>query len=140
MGVKLGTDEIKYIGLFESMTGAIVKDCMLNEGKITFVVKEGEMGLAIGRKGANILRIKEMIGKGIEIIEYSSDPLTFIKNILKPAQIKSIHISERGNKKVAVLDVLRKDRGLAIGRNGKNIEKVKYLLKRHHDIDDVTIM
>ena len=72
MGIKISTDEIKYIGLFESMTGATVKDCIFedNKNKIVYVVKEGDMGLAIGKNGANAQRVKETLNKPIDIIEY----------------------------------------------------------------------
>ncbi len=143
MGVKLGTEEIRYIGLFESLTGATVMDCILEDdrGRVVYVVKEGEVGLAVGRNGANIQRVRDMIGKSVEVIEYSNDPTSFVKNILRPAQVRSAHISQRkGSKTVVMLDVPKKDRGLAIGKEGKNIERAKYLMKRHHNIDDVMII
>ncbi|MHC1608830.1 MAG: NusA-like transcription termination signal-binding factor [Candidatus Methanofastidiosia archaeon] len=143
MGVKLGPDEIRYISLFESITGANIKDCIVEdkEDNVVFVVKEGEVGLAIGKKGANIIRVREMINKGIDIIEYSDDPVVFLENVLKPAKIKNIVINEKhSNRREATVDVNKKDRGIAIGRSGKTINRAKILLKRHHGIDDVTIM
>ncbi|NMC58301.1 MAG: NusA-like transcription termination signal-binding factor [Candidatus Methanofastidiosa archaeon] len=143
MGIKLATDEIRYIGLFESMTGATVKDCIFedNKNKIVYVVKEGDMGLAIGKNGVNAQRVKETVNKSIDIIEYSEDPVKFIKNIIWPVKVKSIHVSERRDgKKIAVLDINKKDKGLVIGKEGKNIDRIKNLLKRHHNLDDIMIM
>lgn len=143
MGIKISTDEIKYIGLFESMTGATVKDCIFedNKNKIVYVVKEGDMGLAIGKNGTNAQRVKETLNKPIDILEYSDDPVKFIKNIIWPVKVKSIHVSERKDgKKIAVLDINKKDKGLVIGKEGKNIDRIKNLLKRHHNLDDIMIM
>lgn len=143
MGVKLGTEEIRYIGLFESLTGATIMDCILEDdrGRVVYVVKEGEVGLAVGRNGVNIAKVRELIGKSVEVIEYSDDPASFVTNILRPAKVRSAHISQRkGNKNVVLVDVPKKDRGLAIGKSGRNIERAKYLMKRHHDIDDVMIL
>lgn len=143
MGIKISTDEIRYIGLFESMTGATVKDCIFedNKNKIVYVVKEGDMGLAIGKNGVNAQRVKESLNKPIDIIEYSEDPVKFIKNIIWPVKVKSIHVSERKDgKKIAVLDINKKDKGLVIGKEGKNIDRIKNLLKRHHNLDDIMIM
>ena len=52
MSIKFSANEIRYIALFENMTGAMVKDCIIDDehGKVTFVVKNGDMGLAIGKK------------------------------------------------------------------------------------------
>ena len=49
MSIKFSANEIRYIALFENMTGAMVKDCIIDDehGKVTFVVKNGDMGLAI---------------------------------------------------------------------------------------------
>ena len=60
MSIKFNAHEIRFIALFESMTGAMVKDCILDDenAKVTFVVKNGDMGLAIGKNGINIERAK----------------------------------------------------------------------------------
>ncbi|HPR41986.1 MAG TPA: NusA-like transcription termination signal-binding factor [Candidatus Methanofastidiosa archaeon] len=142
MRLRLGADEIRYIGLFESITGATVKDCLVeeNDDTIVFVVKEGEMGLAIGKKGANLAKVREMINKGIDIVEYSEDPTKFLENLMKPAKIINIKYADKDGKKVASIEVSKKDRGIAIGRSGKNIKRAKVLLKRHQTVDDVMIM
>ncbi|MCC7569455.1 MAG: NusA-like transcription termination signal-binding factor [Candidatus Methanofastidiosa archaeon] len=143
MGFRLGPEEIRYISLFESITGATVKDCLFDDHdeSVVYVVKEGEVGLAIGKKGANLGRVREMINKGVDIVEYSEDPRKFIENIMRPAKITNVTITERTDKKrVAMVEVPKKDRGIAIGRSGKTINRAKVLLKRHHGVDDVSIM
>ena len=79
--IKLTAELIRYISVFERLTGATVKDCFL-EGKSTklvFIVNEGVLGLAIGKKGANIKRVKMVLEKELDVIEYSKDPLQFIR-------------------------------------------------------------
>jgi N utilization substance protein A len=139
MGLRLTADEIRYINLFESMTGATVKDCILEEGRAVYVVKKGDMGLAIGRKGANILRVRQAVDKAVEVIEYSEDPEEFLKNILSSIRIKKVSLQKKAEKKVAIVNVDGRDRAKAIGRGGKNIQMIKQLAGRHHDIADVVI-
>ena len=97
------------------------------------------MGLAIGKGGDHINRVRKAIGKHVEIIEHSDDPIEFVKNAFHPVLIKNVNIVEKDNKRIAYVEVLTKEKGLAIGRDGKNIEKVKKLSLRHHNIDDVII-
>lgn len=139
--VKLNTEGIRYIALFESITGASAKDCLVDDenNRVIFVAKTGDMGLAIGRNGEHINRVTKSIGRHVEVVEYNDDPLIFIKNLMQPVNITNIKIGYKGDRRIAFLEVKPKDKGLAIGRSGKNIEKVKILTKRHHDIDDVTI-
>lgn len=139
--IKLSTESIRYIALFEGLTGATAKDCIVDEenSRIIFVVKNGDMGLAIGRNGENINRVKRSIGKQVEVIEYSEDLEEFLKNIIRPVLVRNISVSYKDNKRIAYVEVLSKDKGLAIGRNGKNVEKAKILVQRHHGIDDVII-
>ena len=141
MGVKLSADDMRCIALFEGVTGANVCDCLVDEkgNKVTFVVRSGDIGLAIGKGGSRIKKAKQMMGKSIDIVEYSDDPAEFVKNALGPAKVKGVTISRRDDRKVAIVEVDRSDRGLVIGRGGQNIQRAKLLALRHHDVHDITL-
>lgn len=141
-GIKLTGTEMRYIALFESITGANVKDCIINEGqgRVIFVVKEGEIGVAIGKGGRNIHTLERMTSKKHEIIEYSEDPVRFIKNALRPASVREVRITERPDgKTMAVVTVNPRDKGVAIGKNGRNAERLRFLAKRYFQIQNVSI-
>jgi len=141
-GIKFTSTEMRYIALFESITSASVKDCIIDEeqGRVLYVVNEGQVGVAIGRGGRNIHTLERMTGKKHEIIEYSEDPVQFMKNALKPAAVREIRVTERTDgKKMAVITVNPKDKGVAIGKNGKNAERLRFLAKRYFDIQNVSI-
>jgi len=141
-GIRITIREMRYIALFESITGATVKDCIVDEdtNEIIYVVKEGNVGIAIGKGGKNIHVLEQMTGKKHDIIEHSESPAQFIKNALKPAQVKEIRITERPDgKSIAVVSVHPKDKGVAIGKNGKNAERIRFLAKRYFQIQNVSI-
>ncbi len=121
------------------MTKAKILDCILEEERVVYVVKQGDMGLAIGKNGENINRVKKTLDKPIELVEYSDDPITFLKNAFGPVSLNSVNIINRNDKRLAYAEVPNREKGLAIGRNGKNIEKVKMLARRHHNIEDVIL-
>jgi N utilization substance protein A len=141
-GIKFTSHEMRYIALFQSITGATVKDCIVDPdlNRIIFVVKEGNIGMAIGKKGKNIHTLEKMTGKKHEIIEHSENPAQFIKNALKPAKVDEVRITERmDGKTIAVISVNPKDKGVAIGKNGRNAERIRFLAKRYFQIQNVSI-
>jgi N utilization substance protein A len=108
--------------------------------KVILVVKKGDMGLAIGKGGSNITKVKNMMKKDIEVVEHSSDLNEFIENLLRPADVKSIELlTKNDNKSCAYVEVPAKHKGIAIGKNGERIKKVKLLVKRNLGIDNVVI-
>jgi N utilization substance protein A len=119
----------------------VARDCVVDEDndRIIFVIKKGDMGAAIGRKGSNINRVKKSVGKQIEIVEYSDDVKEFLENVFQPAAIKNVMVVNKNNKRLAYVEVANKDKGIAIGRDGRNILKAKMLAQRHHGVDDVII-
>ena len=140
--IRLTSDEMSYIALFENVTGAVATDCIIDEerDRIIFVVKPGDVGLAIGKHGSRIKLVKNMVQKDIEIVEYADNPEAFIRNSFAPARIKEIRITDRlDNKKVAVVMVENKDKGIAIGKSGKTAERTRFLAKRYFQIDNVVI-
>ena len=138
---KLTTEGIRYIALFESLTGGMARDCIVDEDneRIIFVIKKGDMGAAIGRKGSNINRVKKSVGKQIEIVEYSEDVKEFLENLFQPAAIKNVMVVNKNNKRLAYVEVANKDKGIAIGRDGRNILKALLLAQRLLGFVDIVI-
>lgn len=139
--VKLTEDCLGLISQFERLTGAGSRDCVIDDrnNRIIFVINPGEMGLAIGKQGASIKKASDVMGKKIEVVEYSPDPAQFLRNCFLPAQVTSIEFEndENDGSKIAHVDVRDEDRGIAIGKEGKNIFKAKKLAQRQHNIADV---
>jgi N utilization substance protein A len=139
--IKLTSDEMRYIALFESITGATANDCVIDEenGRIIFVTKQGDMGLAIGKGGKNINSLRKMVGRFVEVVEYGDTADQLIRNSLAPARIREIRITEKPEKKIVVIEVEPRDKALAIGKNGRTIDKTRMLAKRYFQIDNVLI-
>lgn len=140
-GIKLTGDTMRLIALFENITGATANDCVIDsEGdRIIFVAKAGEMGLAIGKGGKNINALRKMTGRPIEVVEFSDTAEGLIRNCLSPAKIKEVRVTERPDRKIVVVEVDPKDKALAIGKNGRTIDKTRMLAKRYYQIDHVQI-
>ena len=98
MSIKFSANEIRYIALFENMTGAMVKDCIIDDehGKVTFVVKNGDMGLAIGKKGSSVSKVQRAVDKGVEIIELDDDPIQFIHRFKDKSDMELVRFLESG--------------------------------------------
>ncbi len=140
--IKLTGDEMRYIALFENVTGAVATDCIIDDkrDRVIMIVKPGNAGLAIGKHGQRIKMLRNMVKRDVEIVEFADNPVDLIKNSFAPARIKEVRITERlNNKKVAVVAVEDQDRGVAIGREGKTVERTRLLAKRYFQIDNVVI-
>jgi N utilization substance protein A len=140
--IKITENEMKYMALLENMTGATVLDCIIDEEEnaIIFAVKKGEVGLAVGRGGEKIKRFRTMTNKQVEIFEYIDDPEKFIRNALKPARVKDMRLVDRvDGGRIAMVNIEPKDKGIAIGKNGQNIKKIRFLAKRYFNLDTVVI-
>ncbi|MCJ7760886.1 NusA-like transcription termination signal-binding factor [Candidatus Bathyarchaeota archaeon] len=139
--IRLKGDEMRLIALFESITGATSKDCLIDEenDRVILVTKKGEMGLAIGKAGRNINTLREMTGRQIEVVEAADEPEQLIRNSLAPAQVRTVRITEKPDSKIAVVEVETRDKAIAIGKNGKTIDKARLLAKRYFNIEHVII-
>jgi N utilization substance protein A len=141
-GIKLTSEEMRYIALFESVTGATAIDCVIDDkrDRIIMIVKPGDTGLAIGKHGARIKMFRNMVKREVEIVESADDAVGLIKNSFSPARVKEVRVTERlDSKKVAVVTVDSRDRGVAIGREGRTAERTRLLAKRYFQIDNVIV-
>ncbi|MEM0283449.1 MAG: NusA-like transcription termination signal-binding factor [Sulfolobales archaeon] len=140
--IKLTIEEMRYMSLFQDLTGTTVRDCIIDNDNntIVFIVKEGEGGLAVGKGGSNIKMARKLLGKNVEVVEYSEDFEQFVKNIFMPARIASIRKVQQGGRNILYVNVHPEDKGLAIGKGGRNIHRARLILKRYYDIDNVIVV
>lgn len=142
MPVKLTSEELRYIALLSDVTGVSAKDCIINEdtGTIIFVVPPGQAGIAVGARGKNVKRLSKILGRRVEIVEWADTLEDFVKNIFLPARVIGIRLNKMPDgRKVLFVRVAPEDRGVAIGKNGRNVAKARTILKRYYDIDTVSV-
>jgi N utilization substance protein A len=143
MRVTLSDTARRYIALFEDVTGATARDCLVHDDgddgeRVTFLVAAGEMGQAIGPGGRRVQRLEEKLGREITLVEDADTPEAFVANALAPAVVRHVTVSEQ-NDRVAYVEVDSADRGVAIGVDGRNIRTARELARRHWELDDVQL-
>ena len=127
---------MKYMSMFESLTGAKLKDCIVNDS-IIFVVNQNEMGKAIGKRGANARRMENLLKKRIKIIEFSDNVSKFVGNLIYPAKAKEI----RDN--LGIIEITADDlktKGILIGRDRHKINSINDIVKRYFEIKEVKVI
>lgn len=140
-GIRLTEKEMKYIQMFETVTGAVVVDCVEDGDLLTFVVRQGDLKKALSGRGSKIKELVRVFRKRIKVVELAADAAVFIKNLLYPAEvIDPVRLMERPDgKTIAVVTVNPRDKGVAIGKDGKNINLARLLVKRHFNIEHVSV-
>jgi N utilization substance protein A len=136
--IKLGPEEIKFITLFEGLTGSKVKDCLIEEnGGITFVVEEKELGRCLGKEGRNIKRFRALTGRSVHVVGYSSDLSQFVRNIFSPAEIARVLLS--GDGKTVTVEVKPGFKGMALGEGKRKLSRARKLVGRFFGVRDMVV-
>jgi len=143
MEVVLDADTLALISYFENITRARVKDCFTVEGedRVVFVVEEGTLRNAIGKNGETIKRFKEKIKKVVDVIEYSPKADKFVRNIFHNFKVTEVKLDQGSSGMTAYVKVDPKDKGRAIGKEGKNLKLARKIVARHHsEIANIMIL
>lgn len=141
--IKLTSEELGLMSLFQNTTGATARDCVLDQKveRVIFVVTKGEMGLAIGRAGANIKNVQQLIGKDVELVEWADEPKQLIMNALNPQMISEVRVIDRPDgSKTATVVVDQRKKGAILGKAGRNAEKARLLAKRYFNVESIQIV
>lgn len=140
MEQRLYTEEThSLIKAFETHTKVQVHDCMDAGAKLIFIVPEGHGKRAIGPRGEVITRLREKLARHIQIVEFSPDPATFIKNIFFNYKPTRVEIVDRGYQKHATVYVAAVNKARAIGAQGANLRIARDILFRHFDIESLSV-
>jgi len=139
MKVTLSDEARRFIGLFDAETDVSPTDCLVESDRVVFLIPAGKMADAIGPDGQIVQRVEQKIGRRIELLEDADTPEAFVENMLAPAVVRGVTISEQGETVVAYVEVVEADRGVAIGTDGEHIKTARKLARRQFGIDDIQL-
>lgn len=132
-------ETLQQMALFQSQTGIEALDCLESETKVLFVVPEGQVGRAVGKGGNHVNRLRQVLNREVQVVEYSPDARTFVENVFRGYGVREVVLEDRGDHLHAsvTVDPLRK--GRAIGKEGRNLRLARELISRHHRVQSVVI-
>ncbi len=130
---------LRYISLFEEITGAKVKDCIDIPEKVIFLVNPGNVEKAIGKRGKNVTKVSNKIDRNVHIIEYSDDPEQLLENIFYSYEVKEVELEEKNGVKHGTVEVAPENKARAIGKKGRNLSIARKIMMRHSDISSVSV-
>lgn len=132
------TEMIRAINMFESVTDVEARDAIIKEDEAYFIVPEGKAGMAIGKGGKVVKKVQERLGKDVKIYEYSDNLGKFINNLV-PTNLRGVSVDDDEEGKTVEIDVPRESKGRVVGKNGSKIDSIREILKRTHNVDEVTV-
>jgi N utilization substance protein A len=125
------------MSLFENLTRAELKDCFIDKNdNLVFIVRENQIGKAIGKHGANVKRLKELLNRKIKIVEFNSNLIQFIKNLVYPLTLKEVRDD---NGIVTLVGSDTKTRGLLIGREAQNLRSLEATVRRYFTVEEIKV-
>jgi len=139
MTVVFDSNTINLITFFENLTGATVKDCVVDDetNTIYFLIEEGKLGIAIGKNGAKVKSAEKVLNKKIKLIEFSQDVCKFVKNLIPKAN--DITIKDDCEKKIIEIKVEKNEKPSVIGRDKRKLKIMKEILKRNYKFDELVV-
>jgi N utilization substance protein A len=138
--ITLSNETVQCINLASMHTGAGIRDCIIEDDRVVFVVEKGQLGIAIGSKAKNLEKLRSLFKKSVKFVEYDLDQSRFVQNLCKPYEIKKVTVEESDGGSVVHVEVNPRDKSKLIGKGGRNINMIRKIAQRHHPIKDVQIV
>src|SRR3989338_1187192 len=115
------------------MTGARVKDCIPDLAM--FIVEKGDMGLAMGRNMRNLKSVESALRKHVKVLEFDVNVEKFVSNIIHPLVAEA----KLEGKNLIIKGGDRETRARLIGRDRSNLGRISSIVKRHFNVEDVSV-
>jgi NusA-like KH domain protein len=124
----LDMQDLRYLNLFEKVTGIRTHLCFEYNNTIIFCVPRELVSRALGPEVRNLRRISEIIKKRVKVIAIpndSRDIRRFIEFIVSPVTFKDIEISTNE----IILDAGAQSKAALIGRDKRRLIEMQKITK-----------
>lgn len=128
MSSTINMQDMRYLNLFERVTGVSTRYCFSYNDSIVFCVPRHLISVAVGEEGRNVKRLSEILRKRIRIIPAPSgieNIRQFIEAIVDPLRFKGIEIREGE----VILTAGSQSKAALIGRNKRRFLEMQKIIK-----------
>ena len=125
----INMQDMRYMNLFEKITGVSTRFCFKYNDFIVFIIPASAVSRAIGENGKNIKRMSEILGRKIKVVPSPNgnyDIKKFIENIVNPATFRGVEIGER---EIIVASAGTQSKAALMGRDKKRLYELQKIAK-----------
>lgn len=129
---------IRYLNLFEKITGVRSQHCFNYNLTLIFLVPQQFVARAIGENGRNIKKLADILERRAKVIAIPSgiqDMEKFIITIISPVKFKSIEVKDKS----VIINAGMQSKAMLIGRNKARLAEMKNILNECFGIEEVRI-
>ena len=119
---------MRYINLFEKVTGIATNFCFIYNEAIYFCVPKSLISRAIGKGAENIRELSEILSRRIRVIaspDGIEDLRDFIQSVVNPVIFKNVGVVDEG----VVLTATPQSKAALIGRNKRRLLEMQKIVK-----------
>ena len=117
--------DMRYLNLFEKVTGIRTRFCFEHNNTIFFCVPKQFVSRAIGESAKNLKIIGKTIARKVKVIFFptsTNDAKAFIERIIEPVNFKDIEIKD---KEIIITAGGMQNKAALFGRNKRRLEEMK---------------
>lgn len=129
----IGMQDLRYLNLFEKITGVSTRFCFKYNEAVIFSVPREIVSRAMGDGGRNLRRINEIIGKRVKVVAYpksTKDAEYFIRAVVAPNTFKSVEVRDK-----EIVMNAGDNKAMLIGRNKRRLQEMQDIVKDFFSLD-----
>lgn len=136
--LRIDIDKIKYLNAFEKYTGIKTIECFKFNNALVYVVNPALLKI-IMTKRSKIKELSKFLNKPIKILAFPLEKNTkniekFLNSLIYPNKIRNVQI--RGNHLIIYSGF---SKAILLGKEKKNIEILREVMKRYFGIEELEI-
>ncbi|MEI6058147.1 MAG: hypothetical protein WCP89_00060 [archaeon] len=119
---------MRYINLFERVSGVSTKNCFVYNNVIVFAVPKAMVSRAVGKDGTNMKRLAEILRRRVKVVAVAhedADLQKFISDVVDPITFNKIEIRDG----LVIISAGRANKAALIGRDRTREKELSVVLK-----------
>lgn len=139
--IKLSSETLQYLTLFEKFTGARALDCTEYNDELIFLVPREDIVVVKVNPTKPLIKLSKILKKKILVYPYSEIVEEFIVGLFPRVRVLEVLLeSQTDGRKVAFVRVDGSEKGKAIGLEGVNVRRASFLVRKYFSLDLVRVV